>query len=569
MKDDPITVRPAAKNQARVLVVDNDPVYSEIFMNLLRLWGFTAIQAQGFGDALVEDALQKARRFRCQLALVDMRLHFDQDTEDFRGLDLAPRLKPAETIIVSGFGDHKTATRSIREKGAFSFVGKEDGPEALKEALEAAACKYCYAWRGIQIGPPETLAQVSRRLLFDVPEAQADEVQDVLARLFPQAQALEIEGLNSPTEIQTPIQPVTLSAVPRPNSVILKVNEDGRQPVLVKLARSARITQEIENYQAHIRGQLVGNYLPVLINQATLWDLGGAVYSYLGTNNITTFTDHYLNAPTERVQASLEKFFGGVWSRLYHTTQVERFYSVFQAYCKVWEHRWYQKVLSMQPTAPPGQGMEADLWRSLQAPDPVAWLVERLGQEPPQQAQPFMSQVLFGVTHGDLHGDNLLIDDREDAWVVDFERSGDGPILQDFVELESDIVNRLTYMGDDFGLFYRLCLWIASPEQLQPIEAPAADPELLKPIQVISSIRDLAQRLTGVSDAYQYLLGLLFNTLFRASILHAPHKLTSRQRALMLASILCHRLDHWGQPWPPPEWPPAKTVLASPGQSAA
>lgn len=551
--------------QARVLVVDNEPEDSENYMRMLRLWGFNGIQAKGFGSELIEDAIQKARLFRCQLALVDMRLYFDQDTEDFKGLELISSLKPAETIIISGFGDYKVARRSIREKGAFSFVGKEEGPERLKEELEEAARQYCSAWRGLRIGPPELLVQTASLLLFGVPGAQTDEVPDVLARLFPQAQALEIEGLNSPTEIQTPVQPVTLSAVPRPNSVILKVSEDGRQPVLVKLARATRIKQEIENYQTHIRGQLVGNFLPVLTNHATLWDLGGAVYTYLGTNNVITFSDHYLNASTERIQASLEKFFGGVWSRLYRTTQEQRSYSVFQAYCKVWEHRWYLKVLAMQPASQPEQGMEANLWRGLEAPDPVAWLIERMGQEPPYQAQPFMDQVLFGITHGDLHGDNLLIDDREDAWVVDFERSGDGPILQDFVELESDIVNRLTYMGDDFELFYALCLSIARPEQLHPIEvlASAAAPDLMKPLQVISSIRDLAQRLTGITDAYQYLLGLLFNTLFRASILHLPHRLTSRQRALMLASILCHRLDHWGRPWPPAEWPTTGLVSQS------
>ncbi len=47
------------------------------------------------------------------------------------------------------------------------------------------------------------------------------------------------------------------------------------------------------------------------------------------------------------------------------------------------------------------------------------------------------------VTHGDLHGDNLLIDSRKNAWVIDFERSGEGHVLQDFIELESDILNRL------------------------------------------------------------------------------------------------------------------------------
>ncbi|GAB4493855.1 MAG: hypothetical protein Fur0016_29840 [Anaerolineales bacterium] len=70
----------------------------------------------------------------------------------------------------------------------------------------------------------------------------------------------------------------------------------------------------------------------------------------------------------------------------------------------------------------------------------------------------------------------------------------------------------------------------------------------------ISHLRLLAHKCTGISDARQYLLGLLFNTLFRATISTTNQRKQIQQRALMLASILCHRLDHWEEAWPPPQW---------------
>ena len=44
------------------------------------------------------------------------------------------------------------------------------------------------------------------------------------------------------------------------------------------------------------------------------------------------------------------------------------------------------------------------------------------------------------MTHGDLHGDNLLVD-KEHAWAIDFEHTGSGHILRDFAELEVDILS--------------------------------------------------------------------------------------------------------------------------------
>ncbi len=168
-----------------------------------------------------------------------------------------------------------------------------------------------------------------------------------------------------------------------------------------------------------------------------------------------------------------------------------------------------------------------------------------------------MESTQTAVTHGDLHGDNLLIDNKKIAWVIDFERTMEGHALQDFIELESDILNRLQAHNEDLSSYYQMCLIVAQQTQIKELEESemeSTDPGIQKALQTISILRSLARQCTGITDARQYLLGLLFNTIFRATI-NSNEKHHERQgRALMLAGIFCHRLDHWDDPWPPQEW---------------
>jgi hypothetical protein len=48
------------------------------------------------------------------------------------------------------------------------------------------------------------------------------------------------------------------------------------------------------------------------------------------------------------------------------------------------------------------------------------------------------------------------------------------------------------------------------------------------------------------------MLGLLFNMIFRAAIVRKI-SLEKSQRPLLLASLICHRLDHWNDSWNPDE----------------
>lgn len=383
--------------------------------------------------------------------------------------------------------------------------------------------------------------------------AYPDQIADVFAQIFPSAKRLKIE------KFETKSLSSNISTVPRPKSVVLKVYEEDFEPVIVKLARSKKITNEYERYYQYIAKRLTGSFTARLERHTALWDIGGISYSYIGDFDVTLFSRYFEEHSLEEIQKCLYSFFKVVWGRHYEKAKLVTDVSLFELYDKVWEN-WYEK--RVKKFKMPSLTEFSQIHGAIAAPDPIAWL-KKYAKEQPRKDASRVSSTKIAVTHGDLHADNLMIDSQKNAWVIDFERTGEGHALQDFVELESDLLNRFPHGTDDYRNFYMLWLTAIQPSEPGPVPVPPGvsdNLEICKVIQTISYLRSLALECTGITDFRQYLWGLLFNAIFRATIIAEDdaHK-KSQARALMFASILCHRLEHWDEPWPPAEWRIATT----------
>jgi ActR/RegA family two-component response regulator len=537
------------QNHPRVLIVDNEERTVRMFQNFLSLWGYSTIVAKGIGNALIEDAKIKAREYRCQLALVDMRLIDNFDEDDISGLDLIQQIKPTSSIIVSGYGTLQLALETIQERGAAGFFEKSGSPITLKAKLDKAAGKVCACYKQLKVGPPEMLSTIAQTLFDPALSIEYhDQVLDLLAHLFPEADSLRLEKVNSGATT------LGFSTAPRPRSVVLRVYEDEFQPVIVKMARVKKVEKEIERFKKYIKGRLVGNYVPVMEDHAELWDIGGIKFSYVGSIE-ETFGHFMFNKPIEKIEQSLEDFFTQTWSDHYKKAKEKTNVSLFSLYCDVWDRDWYERAHNFIMPNPPN--MTESIWHKEYARDPIAWL-NRIAQTEGSEFDPSLVETTrTAVTHGDLHTDNLLVDTTQHGWVVDFERSGEGHALQDFIELEFDLITRMASVKEDFPAFYHFCVAIAGAHEINdvPFDNPALmEIETKKLLDIIAIIRKLANRCTEITDARQYLMGLFFNTIFRATIIKKDRQDKSQLRLWMLASILCHRLDHWDEPWPPKDW---------------
>lgn len=530
--------------QARILVVENDLRWRQDHLTNLTRWGYRAFLAEGQGQALLEDAVEKAKKHRCHLALVDMRLLDHYDRSDSSGLDLIPKLKPTESIIVTAYSSANVVRTALKERGAFDFIKKRRGREPLKQALEEALPLVCAAKKELQIEWLHGLSAqtiVSRLFPFDsgVPASQ---VNDMLALLFPQAKRLRVEALNNS------LNPAK-SAL-RVHSVVLKVYMDQRkQPDVVKIASIKDIEKESERYQNYIEGQLGANYFILLQKKVSLWDLGGARYNFLGTatKSLQSFSQHYVSSQSvSEITKPLKFFFKNLWGNYYLQKKPAHHHSLFVGYSNVWGTSWHKRV---QTFAKQDKYL---CYPALQQEflNPVRWVMEKVGLSDEPDALPDASIIPHtqqAITHGDLHGDNLFVD-HERAWVIDYERTGPGPILQDFVELEVNILNRLAqFQPEELPIFYQLVCHLINailPDNTLP-DALTHHPEASKALGVIKTLRQLAWQKAGPFEKREYLWGLLFDSVFSAT-LQAPDTKQHQalhERTLLLGSLLCERLE--------------------------
>lgn len=116
---------------------------------------------------------------------------------------------------------------------------------------------------------------------------------------------------------------------------------------------------------------------------------------------------------------------------------------------------------------------------------------------------PMVGDYPFAFVHGDLNGANVIIDERDNVWLIDFFHTHRGHVLKDFAKLENDLLYiytpieseedlELAYAFTDFLLQanVQFTLPAALPEQFlgTPFEQTYASVKLL---------RDKAGQLTG------------------------------------------------------------------------
>lgn len=128
----------------RILVVDDDDAYRTRLCRALRARGFEVEAA-----ASVSEAGDRARRFRPQRAILDLRLG------DGSGVDLVGELlalDPAlQCLVLTGYGSIATAVEAVR-RGAIDYLTKPLDADEILLAFEA---------RNREVGPAVPAPEVT------------------------------------------------------------------------------------------------------------------------------------------------------------------------------------------------------------------------------------------------------------------------------------------------------------------------------------------------------------------------------------------------------------------------
>jgi hypothetical protein len=154
--------------------------------------------------------------------------------------------------------------------------------------------------------------------------------------------------------------------------------------------------------------------------------------------------------------------------------------------------------------------------------------------------------VQWGMTHGRVNLETVLADPNGRSYPIDFSQTGRGPLLHDFVSLETAV--KLNLAAWDLYGRYRLEQTLAGLTSLSDEPDLGSLPEKIRPIAaIIRRIRQLAAELTGCSlDAY--LTGLYFQAAnhlaaYQPDVHYPRQSLVTYVHALLAAAICCQKLN--------------------------
>jgi len=124
------------KNPNWILLVENDPHYSETLVELMQLHGYRVLSTRN-----PIDAKQMSDNNSIDLAIIGVRLINDNDDKDLRGLSLASEIDPRiPKIILSGYMANELVRRALvpgKDKLPLfmDFVSKTEPFEKLDEVI--------------------------------------------------------------------------------------------------------------------------------------------------------------------------------------------------------------------------------------------------------------------------------------------------------------------------------------------------------------------------------------------------------------------------------------------------
>ena len=264
---------------------------------------------------------------------------------------------------------------------------------------------------------------------------------------------------------------------------------------------------------------------------------GRSKYSFLdnGSNNLISFREHYdRQSDVEKIIKPLRHFYQVTWGKLYEQGTLAR-EKLDEYYKGVTKLSRGQRMLNLED--------ERIMIPGIQIPilNPVHWLDRHIYLA---SGVPYHT----AVTHGDLHGDNLLVD-GEHAWVIDFERTGPGHILRDFIEMEVDLFTRLGpgMSGDEINADLQVAgqLLVGRFNFETDRDIYRRHPSIFKAMEVIREHRKICAEVTGPTNFREYLWGLLFNLV--NLVTHIDQNTPRWNSAMLLGGNICERLERWNQ----------------------
>ncbi len=554
--------------KGNILIVDDEPSVLASLKNFLAGRGYCVYAAE-----TAEEALRLAREEIIDLAIIDIRLVDHRDEEDVTGLDLTAQLDPAiAKIILTAYEGPELVRRALSQRGialAVDFVFKKDGPYKLLEAVEIAfQTKVCLNSelkiifeKGLSWSTLVGMIKNYREKSDEARRKAAMVLERLVRKLFDKAQTLRM-----------------LRITPGRGGcgvVLAQPSFDGvpGSGVVIKFGPRKTISTEVDNYKQWVEPFAAQRATQFRGEPAKILKLGAIKYSFVGgmPADLVDFNAYYhrTDISVDTINETLRYLFEETCEHWYKGTRAPREHE------KKPLDEWYKEQLTLDAKhirelkdvlqqlmesemlyahmfhLKDKHGVQVTLGaETLDLPDPIHFTLEVHNSGKGSTLFPVPS--LAAITHGDLNGTNILVDKDGKTWLIDFFKTGWGPALRDFAELETVIKFELL-QTDSLLARYELEKALLAPRTFSesiPFENRSRVPELERARATIQRLRELARSLTDIEDVREYYIALLFYALREIiGFTSKPEGMKccniSQYHALLSAAMICDMLPWW------------------------
>lgn len=520
-----------------LLVEDSDQFYTPI-SRWLNEAGYRVRLATTYSEAL--SALE-AEHFH--LAIVDIKLGEGEDNEE--GLQLIAdmqhmNLSELPCIVLTAYPNMERVWRAWQELRVSRFIDKTSGYRrqllnAVEELFDGEVkINFDLDYIG---GSEQIFNEVAQDVAWKTGEKPpltllTPQVQDLFGKLFQDADRVFLSKL----------KPGLAGAAVVRAQPSYAAGGMGRSYV-VKVGRRDKVETESDQYQENVKRFLPANTVGQM-GVAYSRHLGGLLYSFAENERsvLQEMDEFYQGAAPEEIIESLHGLFKDTCHNWYDARVRDRsdlpqlYYDALQLDAK--------KLISRIQVVVPHLDPQAETFRftpdSPPVLNPIAWLNRHRDE--------CVLPVYQCITHGDLTGRNVMVDETGKCWLIDFYRTEKSHILRDFVILETDIKYRLL-AGMKTLDFLKLekALLDADRSGLPPELGPEAGQDVLKAAKVVHELRRMAYEFARSihSDLAElrreHLISLLMATLNVARLRHVDEG--RKIQAMHSAVLICAELD--------------------------
>ena len=527
-----------------VLLIDNDRDFLNTRAESVRKAGYQVLRAYS-----LKEARERLMNERVHVVVTDVRLVNDDDDRDTTGITVAKdgQFHSIPKIVLTGFPSFqgvrevmgpREATSSPSEgmPPAIYYLAKDEGPAAMIEAIQVAVERHVKLnWDlNIRLNERLSFAQLGQRLDSEASSrhllARSQELEDLFRRLFVTQTQITIDELFVSTSTYVALK-------------VFAFNENGRESGFIVSCGLAPVIRETrQRYRAAAIQHFGGLSLDEGMRAETV-HYAAAAYRFMGTNlaDITTLRQFQRHRPAEAVETALNNLYQECLSSWYEKGRQYQDKPLADHYSE-WLDA-YRLSLGMDEFQAQVQSLSNQLLtqgighcayevdslyfqlpdnQSINLPNPVTLVEDGSFKK--------ISQVPWGLTHGRVNLQTVLVSPEGRCWLIDFSQVGQAPLLQDFVSLE--VALKMEWLGQQnlltcYLVEQRLVGLADLKERIAVEGLPGSVVGLLRQIQLI---RRQASLLTDCSMlAYQ--TGLFFHAL--AQLSHYQPEVRYLRRELM------------------------------------